>query len=66
MKLPYNNIQERAWQLIEMMCRVNSLELRILLWDEYLTYLESCGWTDKEFDVEVLHRVDTTWDPILN
>lgn len=30
-------------------------------WDQYISYLDSCGWTDQEFDRETLKRIDRNW-----
>jgi hypothetical protein len=27
-------------------------------WEAYLFLLDGCGWSDKEFDIELLRRVD--------
>jgi hypothetical protein len=34
--------------------------------DLYFSYLEVCGWTDKEFDDEMMSRIDSSWEELPN
>jgi hypothetical protein len=34
--------------------------------DLYFAYIDSCGWSDKEFDAELLRRIDDNWDLMYN
>jgi len=29
-------------------------------------FIEICGWTNKSFDEETLHRIDQSWNSIIN
>lgn len=33
-------------------------------WDVYTAFIEACGWTEREFDREMLRRIDLAWDNI--
>lgn len=38
-----------------------SLEAR----EQYLNLLSDCGWTEEQFDCEMLRRIDSRWDMIF-
>lgn len=35
---------------------------KVPYWQEYLSYLQACGWTNEEFNNETLKRVDNNWN----
>lgn len=65
MKLPFEYIVERAFQLIDLATMVQFWNRDCIL-DELDSYLENAGWTDSQFDLELLSRIDLNWEPILN
>jgi hypothetical protein len=40
-------------------------ESRWYWWDQYLCYLDACGWTDRDFDNETLRRIEIEWERIF-
>lgn len=65
MKLPYETINFYAFFLIDLAALSDTDDEAIMHWDSYLSYLESCGWSDQEFDVETLKKIDSNWDLYL-
>lgn len=35
-------------------------------WDIYYNLIESCGWSDEDFDKEILNKVDNYWLSVSN
>jgi len=63
MKLPYEAFVIQADHLIVQMVIASD---PIYYWDQYTLLLEACGWTDLEFDLETLRRIDLAWRPNWN
>ena len=60
-RLPYGMIVLVANKIITQIATASELEV-----GDYRTkfnvFLTACGWTDKEFDKELLKRIDNSWD----
>lgn len=56
MKLPYDIIVIEAFKLIDDAVISYDSDL-----SKYLDYIEACGWTNLEFDLETLKRIDCNW-----
>jgi len=63
MRLPYEVIVMQADRLIIKMVLSSN---PTYYWDQYILLLEACGWTDLEFDMETLRRIDRNWRPLWN
>lgn len=59
-KVPYDLIAIEADRLIIRMVLSSLYGYTFYL--KYLLYLSACGWTDKEFDLETLRRIDCSWE----
>lgn len=60
-RLPYDIVVIEADRLIIKMALAADWERSIYYWEQYLAYIEACGWTDYEFDKETLKRIDAAW-----
>jgi hypothetical protein len=58
MRIPYELVAIQADALIIRM----TLSLDSRWWQQYIFFLDACGWTDKEYDQETLRRIDAAWD----
>jgi hypothetical protein len=63
-KIPYEVIALEADKIIQRM--VLSKDSSGLYWEQYLFYIEACGWTDSELDSETMRRVDDSWEIIFD
>lgn len=59
-KIPYELVSIEADKLIirSLISELHYYKYYML----YLSFLEACGWTDKEYDEETLKRIDRNWD----
>lgn len=60
-RVSYEIVAFEADRLIVQMVLAPSLYLIDFYWNAYLNLLNSCGWTDREFDKETLRRIDEYW-----
>jgi hypothetical protein len=60
-RLPFDFVVTLANQLADAAAFCETPEDRILLWDYYERYIEECGWTEKEYDEELLKRINASW-----
>lgn len=60
-RLPFDLIAPLAEQLADAAALSDTSEDRIFLWDQYEDYIEACGWTEKEFDAELIKRINANW-----
>jgi hypothetical protein len=61
-KLPFQTIEDFALYLIRMAAAGDS-EYYFKL---YFNYLAECGWTDQEFNQELLRQIDDSWSLDIN
>lgn len=66
MKLPFETIQEFAYDLVFEIASNQVPEYFILLNDHLEDYLNLCGWTVKEFEEELMIKIDNNWEQYLN
>ncbi len=64
-KLPFEAIEAQAFDLILQMVLAPAWEAHEY-WESYITYITECGWTDQEFDQELLERIDNQWQFLVN
>ena len=62
MKLPYEYIVEHAFHLIDLMACLDGAPITSTLLDEYNDYLIASGWSNFEFDNELISRIDSSWE----
>lgn len=62
MKVPFEIVAYYAEMFLIKACTNGSY----LYLDLYHAYIDSCGWSDVEFDLELLRRVDENWDLMYN
>lgn len=65
MRIPYDVVVIEADRLILRAVVSKTLDRAVDYWNQYLSYIESCGWTNREFDNETLRRVDAGWLDLL-
>jgi hypothetical protein len=53
----FNEIESNAFWIL------NKLDEDNAYYEAYLNYLEDKGWTDQEFDRELLIKIDNNWLP---
>lgn len=64
-RVAYEIVAVEAERLIIRMALAPSMGQSIYYWRRYIEYIEACGWTDREFDLETLKRIDRTWGLLL-
>jgi hypothetical protein len=60
-KIPYEIvvvISEKIYNKVLFACTQDEL---MQAYQEHKEYLEACGWTVQEFDLEMLKRIDQNW-----
>lgn len=65
-RIPYEVVAIEANSLIVKMSITSSLEKIQYYWNLYVAYIESCGWTDQEYDKETLKRINQDWQQKQN
>lgn len=63
-RIPYDSMAPEANRFIINMVSASSWEEAYEYWDQYNDFIETCGWTDREFDLETIRRVDAAWEHI--
>lgn len=63
-RIPYDSMALEANRFIINMVKASSWEEAFSCWDQYIDFIEKCGWTDREFDLETIKRVDAAWEQI--
>lgn len=61
-RVPYEVVAQEAERIIVRMVLAPSWEQAYYYWDLYTTFIESCGWTNQEFDRETIKRIDRAWE----
>lgn len=64
-RIPYEFIEDFAFELIRLAAISDEASYSHYM-ELYSQYLRECGWTDLEFDQEVLQRVDASWNTELD
>ena len=66
MRITFDLVSYYANLFLQKMALANSREESLYYSDLYFSYVESCGWSDIEFDRELLRRIDDNWDLMYN
>ena len=61
-RLPYDTIATEANRLFDRILSAKTIEEMKGRHDEYAAYLEAVGWTDQEFDMMMLERINKDWE----
>lgn len=62
MRVPYEILIIEADRLIVQMAIARTPRQAGYYWNLYIEYIKACGWTDREFDLETMRRVDAVWE----
>ncbi len=62
LRVPYELVAIEADRLIVRMAVAPTPRQASYYWDLYIVYIEACGWTDREMDLETMRRVDAAWE----
>lgn len=62
--VPYDVIAIEADRLIVRMALSPDYDLSYYFYSKYVLLITACGWTEIEFDREMLKRIDRSWDTI--
>lgn len=65
-RVPYDIVSVEANRIIIRMAVASSWEESYYYWDLYYSYINNCGWSNKDFDKETLLKIDATWEKYLN
>lgn len=65
LKTPIKIILNRVLGLSDQVASSNA-ESSIILRDELFDFLKECGWSNEEFDFELLKIIDGSWDYHVN
>lgn len=60
-RVPYEIVAAEADRLIIKMAASLTRDRVLHYWNLYISYIESCGWTDQEYDRETMKRIDLAW-----
>lgn len=63
-RVAYEIVAVEAERLIIRMALAPTIRQAIHYWRRYVEYIEACGWTDREFDLETLKRIDAAWESL--
>lgn len=63
-RVPYEIVAIEASRIIIKMAACSSWDQAFDYWDQYQAYIEVCGWTDWEFDLETIRRIDAAWETV--
>ena len=66
MQFSYEVVEDYANKLADLAAMSSNPEGRVFYWDLYIYYLNCCGWTEEDFDAEVLKRISDTWEVKFN
>ena len=58
-KIPYDLIAIEADKLISRMALYSEEKNYYTL---YLLYINACGWSEQDFNLETLSRIDSSWE----
>jgi hypothetical protein len=61
-RIPYEVVVIEADRLIVRMAIAPTPRQAGHFWNLYIGFITACGWTDREFDLETLRRVDAAWE----
>jgi hypothetical protein len=65
-RIPFDIMLLEADRLICLMATASSIDMAYYYWEQFDVYIEACGWSNMAFDQELLIRIDSSWEPILN
>lgn len=60
-RLPYDLIEPIVSHFIMCMAESTTEDSCAIYWNAYNSYLQMVGWTDQEYDTELLKRIDGNW-----
>lgn len=63
-KVSYDLIVLEVDKLITSMALSSDFDSSCHYWNQYIFYIDACGWTDYEYDLETMRRIDLAWDQI--
>ncbi len=64
-RIPYEYVALKVNTYLVRAVVSKSFEARCYWWDQYLGFLDACGWTDHDFDAETLRRIEIEWECLL-
>ncbi len=64
-KLPYELVSLEANKLHDKAIMSDNEEDLYKRYKVYLAYLNACGWTHPEYELEMSKRVDSEWDDLI-
>jgi hypothetical protein len=59
MRVPYELVLVQVDTILMNMILIGDLEY---WWDYHQAYIKACGWSDEDFNKEILYHVDAEWD----
>jgi len=62
MKILYEQVMIEGDKILFGIKPSASIEEVIFNWNDYINFINACGWTNQELDEEILKRVDKNWD----
>ena len=65
-KLPYERIAMEADKLHDKAIMSDNEQDLYDRYKVYLEYLDACGWTHADYELEMSKRVDSGWDDLTN
>ncbi len=67
MKFSFEKVQADAFRLLNLAAvSVTDSESSAFFYGAFVAYLKSSGWSEKEFDAELLNRINRGWSPQYN
>jgi len=66
MRIPFELVNYHANLFLTRLALADSKTESEYYRDLYFAYIDSCGWSDIEFDQELLRRIDDSWDLMYN
>ena len=62
MRIHYELMEDLVLDIVSLMAVSSNEECTDALHALYIDYLSECGWTEQEFDQEILSRIDSSWE----
>ncbi len=67
MKYSFEKVQADAFRLLNTaVVSVGDSESSYFFYEAFALYLEAAGWSEEEFDAELLKRINRGWTPQYN
>lgn len=60
-KIPYEIISSKIDNLVLLMAVSPNYQSSLFWYKQYISFLNSCGWSPIDYDSETLSRVDDVW-----